>query len=244
MSVKVKQAMVLLGAIISVTISAYSAASQVKIETPLPAGLSTQAKQAEMNTIQMSDTNAQAKMNLRAILARFNQLEAGFVQEIRDINGELLQASKGNVVLQKPQKLKWSVTEPEESILIADGNTVFNIDPFVEQVTLIDQSDLTQNNPLMLLVSDDESQWNGVNIQQEGNVFTLSPVEQNSSIVSVMLTFDEKKRLQRLHSTDKQQQQNVIVFQNLSTSVTISANEFMYATPEGWVVDDQRNQRN
>jgi outer membrane lipoprotein carrier protein len=182
----------------------------------------------------------QAKADLRRLLAQFTYLRANFSQQIKDLQGEVLQQSSGQIFLEKPQKLRWSVTMPEESLLIADGKTVYNVDPFVEQVTLIDQADLTANNPLMLLVSDEEAQWQNVNIVKNENGYLLRPADANASISQVVLTFDAEQNLSSLSSVDKQQQLNVISFSDVLTNLTPPADQFTFVAPTGWVIDDQR----
>ena len=194
----------------------------------------------EKASTKLAANDVKAKATLRALLAQFSHLNANFSQQIIDLQGELLQASSGNILLQKPHKLRWSVSLPEESLLIADGTTVFNIDPFVEQVTLIDQADLTDNNPLMLLISDEDAQWNNVKVQQTEKGFLLHPSDPNAAITQLMLSFDANNDLASMTSVDRQQQMSIIKFSNVTTDGEISSSQFTFQTPKTWVIDDQR----
>lgn len=196
--------------------------------------------QTEVTGLVAFVNDPEAKTKLRQLLGQFNQLQAQFSQRITDMQGEILQESNGQIFIEKPHKLRWSVRSPEASLLIADGKTVFNIDPFVEQVTLIEQAELTANNPLMLLVSDQESQWQSVNIQQNDDGFLLRPIDINAPITDVVLTFDTQQTLLRLTSIDRQQQKNVITFTGVVTNTLIPVGLFAFEAPEGWVIDDQR----
>jgi outer membrane lipoprotein carrier protein len=184
--------------------------------------------------------SVEAKAKLRALLANFTSLSAEFSQTITNLQGEVLQSSDGEMHLQKPQKLRWSVQNPEESLLIADGNTVYNVDPFVEQVTMLEQADLTANNPLMLLISNQESQWQSVRVQEHDGSFVLKPSDINAPITRLVLSFDAAGQLSRLLSIDKQEQQNRVEFKNVDTKQPLAASQFSFSVPEGWVVDDQR----
>lgn len=187
------------------------------------------------------------KQSLRLLLNRFENLQATFTQTITDIQGNELQTSSGKISLEKPQKLIWEVTEPEESMLIADSATVFNIDPFTEQVTLLDQQELTNSNPLMLLMTDDLKQWDKVTVSQDKSVaitrYNVVSLSSNSPITAVTLTFNEQGKLSSLVSIDRQQQQNVVEFDAVIYDASIPINAFKFDVPQGWVVDDQRSQK-
>lgn len=181
-----------------------------------------------------------AKLELRQLLAQFQSLQANFSQEIADMQGELLQETEGSILLQKPNMLRWEVKSPDESLLIADGKTVYNIDPFVEQVTLIEQQSLTATNPLMLLISDDEEQWASVNIEKRDSDFIIKPQNADAQISLLILSFNKDKQLSLLTSVDQQHQRNVISFSEIEYNVTTPANVFSYKPNANWVIDDQR----
>jgi outer membrane lipoprotein carrier protein len=217
-------------------------------------GMSTTAKseknltnKQEASLVQSNESTVDKK-SLRSLLGEFSSLRADFTQIIKDMQGQELQNSSGSILLQKPMQLRWSVDKPEESMLLADGKTVYNIDPWVEQVTLLDQSDLTKSNPLMLLISDDESQWSQVNVSKlkveaqtrKKEIYTIISDDPNSSIVSLVLTFDKDKKLNSLESTDRQQQVNIVTFTDTQYNGATDSSKFSFNAPSTWSVDDQR----
>ncbi len=136
--------------------------------------------------------------------------------------------------------LSWSVISPEASLIIADGETVYNVDPFVEQVTLMDQSSLTASNPLMLLISNNESQWAQVNVEKVDGDFVVRSLDVNASISLLILSFNDKDELSLLSSVDRQQQRNLIAFSNVQMNIPIPTGTFTYVPEDTWVIDDQR----
>lgn len=180
------------------------------------------------------------KANLKLILERFDNFQASFTQKITDINGEELQSANGELLLVKPQKLRWEVIHPEESLLIADGQTVYNIDPFLEQVTLLEQDELTKNNPLMLLTTNDKNEWDQVVVDFIEEYYVLTSIDDDAIIVSVKLKFDENLTLTELISIDRQQQVNTISFSNMKQNIALDKDVFTYELKADWVVDDQR----
>lgn len=180
------------------------------------------------------------KANLKLILERFDNFQASFTQKITDINGEELQSADGELLLVKPQKLRWEVIHPEESLLIADGQTVYNVDPFLEQVTLLEQDELTKNNPLMLLTTNDKNEWDQVVVDFIEEYYVLTSIDDDAIIVSVKLKFDENLTLTELISIDRQQQVNTISFSNMKQNIALDKDVFTYELKADWVVDDQR----
>lgn len=203
--------------------------------------LESQIKEAQVHqATAQTATNTSAKTELRALLGKFSNLKANFTQEISDMQGQILQESSGMILLQKPQMLRWTVISPEESLLIADGDTVYNVDPFVEQVTLLDQKQLTASNPLMLLISDKEEQWSSVTIEKINGDFIVRTTDENAPVSIVVLSFNEQGQLTLLSSVDKQQQRNAISFSDISLNSKVAAGAFSFSPDESWVVDDQR----
>ncbi len=237
--------------IVSCAVS-YSALANVADNTSVQnienKGLQTAPEQTATSVDQTVD-KAVDKAALQSLLSKFTTMQADFKQVITDLQGQELQASSGQILLQKPQQLRWSVTEPEESLLLADGTTVYNIDPFVQQVTLMDQAQLTKSNPLMLLISDDKNQWQQVNVSAQklsqnmstNQRFDVVSLDTNSPITKLELLFNSEGKLVQLTSTDRQQQHNLLTFSNINYAAAASKDSFTYTVETDWVVDDQRS---
>lgn len=185
-------------------------------------------------------SSEQAKSQLQDVLKELNTYQANFTQTIEDWTGEILQVSEGSLLLSKPNKLRWEVTSPDNSVFIADGTTVYSIDPFVEQVTIIEQAQIVNNNPLMLLISDDPAAWSDVRVSLSDNVFTIFSNNPEANITQLTLQFDSRI-LKSLVSIDRQQQINRLVFSQAKQNIDISDEPFTLTYPEHYMVDDQRS---
>ncbi|MFT7260078.1 MAG: outer membrane lipoprotein carrier protein [Glaciecola sp.] len=181
------------------------------------------------------------KTELKIKLSKLVSYSARFSQSISDITGKELQNSSGQLTLKTPNMLRWETQLPDETLLIADGITVYSVDPFVEQVTLMQQASITQNNPLMLLVSDDEKQWNTVIVEKTQSRFVVISKDENANIVSLNIEFNGDE-LSRLQSTDRQQQKSLLVFSNIAQNQPVPQSLFTFDIPINYIVDDQRNQ--
>ncbi len=185
--------------------------------------------------------NLTAKAELKIKLSKLVTYSANFSQSISDISGKELQRSSGTLTLKTPNMLRWETQLPDETLLIADGTTVWNVDPFVEQVTVMQQKSVTQNNPLMLLVSDDQKQWNAVSVEKKESRFVVVTQDENANIVSLNIAFSGDQ-LVRLQSTDRQQQKSLLIFSNIAQNQAVAESLFSYETPENYIIDDQRSQ--
>jgi outer membrane lipoprotein carrier protein len=184
---------------------------------------------------------ATPKAELKIKLSKLVSYSASFSQSISDITGKELQKSSGKLTLKTPNMLRWETQLPDETLLIADGTTVYNVDPFVEQVTVMQQASITQNNPLMLLVSDDEKQWNAVTVEKHQSRFLVLSKDENANIVSLNIEFNGDE-LSRLQSTDRQQQKSLLVFSNIAQNQPVAQSLFSFDIPKNYIIDDQRNQ--
>jgi outer membrane lipoprotein carrier protein len=73
-----------------------------------------------------------------------------FEQQITDAQGQLVEESRGQMHLLKPN-FRWDVETPFAQIIVADGEQVRIYDPDLEQVTERDIQDNALNTPLTLL---------------------------------------------------------------------------------------------
>lgn len=200
-----------------------------------------------------------AAAQLQDRLSGLQSLSGLFLQEIYD-HGELLQELSGNFVLERPAKLRWVTNEPEASELIADGDTLWYYNPFIEQVTLYNQADAMRANPLLVLL-DSAANWQAFTITDLGkhNDVTAALSEAaNSSAESaaperhywqisdpqqvgaeLFLAFHDDE-LQQLILDDGHGQVSVFHLSIQHKNEPLNAATFTFNMPPGTDVDDQR----
>lgn len=183
----------------------------------------------------------EADTKLRAILDKYTSIQAEFSQSVVDEKQNPIQESQGKLTIVKPNKLRWLVTHPDETTLIANGVNIYSVDPFVEQVSIMSQQQINEANPLMLLLSDDEGVWQTVNVSTQEGKYYLDSNDSTANIQRVILSFDESNILSSIVSIDKQQQTNSIVLAKVVLNQSIDTTYFDYTVPEGWQIDDQRS---
>jgi outer membrane lipoprotein carrier protein len=182
-----------------------------------------------------------ASLHLKQKLANLQSFEANFIQKVSDIDNQLLQEADGNIALKQPNKLYWELNEPNENVLIADGLSLWHIDPFVEQVVALQQDLAIENNPLILLTDPSSEAWHNFEVSEQDNVFTVTAKKIDVSIVKLMLRFSHDQ-LVELSMEDSQQQTSQLVFSDIRQNQDLDDSRFVFSMPMGYELDDQRTQ--
>jgi len=192
-----------------------------------------------LNSTFVLATDMDAKQQLRVKLVKLATYQANFTQTVVDIENTLLQQATGRLALQQPNKLYWELFEPNESVLLADGDNIWNIDPFLDQVVVNSADVALKNNPLILLTNPDSSQWQEFEVSQSDSQFIITPRELNGGIESLRLVF-KGDTLVELESQDGQQQKSVLLFSDIQQNHLLPADTFLFVMPDGYELDDQR----
>jgi outer membrane lipoprotein carrier protein len=192
-----------------------------------------------LNTTFALATDVDAKQQLQAKLALLATYQASFTQTVIDIENTLLQKATGRIVLKQPNKLYWELFEPNESVLLADGDNIWNIDSFLEQVVVYGADAALENNPLILLTNPDSSKWQEFDVSHSDSQFIITPRELNGGIKTLRLLF-KGDLLVELESQDAQQQKSLLLFGEIKQNHSLPPDTFIFVMPDGYELDDQR----
>lgn len=117
---------------------------------------------------------------------------ADFVQQVYGARGELLEASTGRVLLQRPA-FKWVVNEPYPQIIVTRGDRLELYDPDLEQVTIRSLDDALRDTPVSLLTRDDvalDGDFQILRIADEhGESYLIDPLANDSLYRQIQLHF-------------------------------------------------------
>ena len=184
-----------------------------------------------------------AEQELKIRLAGLKTFKAKFSQRVTDLQGQVLQEANGLLQLQQPNQLFWELFEPNESVLIADGESLWNIDPFVEQATVFDQQQAIESNPMVLLAQPSSDAWDRFSISKvsepQVDSFRAEALSDDSQIAVLVMSF-RGAELSELSIIDRQQQTSTSLFNDVQQNITISPSVFEANIPEGYEIDDQR----
>jgi outer membrane lipoprotein carrier protein len=185
-----------------------------------------------------------AEQQLKGRLDNLKTFKASFSQTVVDLQGQVLQSATGILQLSQPNKLYWELYEPNESLLVADGLSLWNIDPFVEQATVFDQQQAIDNNPMVLLAQSDSDVWDKFSITvttgDDNEDFRIEALSEESQVAALVLSF-VNEQLSKLTIIDRQQQTSTSLFSEIQQNIVIDPSVFEVNIPSGYEIDDQRN---
>ena len=179
---------------------------------------------------------------LKRHLSELQFFSAAFSQVVLDENKEAVHEAQGKLYLARPDKLRWETQFPDESLLIADGDSIWNIDPFVEQVTILDQRAAIKDNPFMLLISSDDTVWEKFVVTtdpQQPEFFTVVPKTPEGQIRALTFSF-RNDALSSLSVKDAQGQTSDLSFSDINTLTPPQPSLFEPHVNDTYIVDDQR----
>jgi outer membrane lipoprotein carrier protein lolA len=182
---------------------------------------------------------ANADIELQNRLNKVDVLSADFAQTVMSANGKNVQQGNGKLQIKRPNLFRMDTKSPQETQIIADGQTLWFYDPFVEQVTANWVKDAVNNTPFVLLTSNDKSHWEQYSVEQKSDTFVLKPKAKNSNIKQFDIRIDESGVLKGFSTIEKDGQSNQYVLRNISNQNLDSA-LFKFSVPKGVELDDQR----
>ncbi|GAA0852344.1 outer membrane lipoprotein chaperone LolA [Aliiglaciecola litoralis] len=198
-----------------------------------------QSPSTEATSTSESTLNLATKQ-LKVKLQQLKTFNASFTQKVTDGQGELVQESVGELTLKQPNLMIWQVNEPDENLLVADGETLWYSDPFVEQVTAVQQSQSVASNPVVLLTDPNNQSWSDFTVTYHQDHFMVTAKQPESQIAQLALYFDQQNQLTQLSFTDRQQQVSQLTFSDIRQNRPIGNEIFVFSVPDGFELDDQR----
>ncbi len=164
---------------------------------------------------------------------------AEFAQTVRSGDGKILQESKGEMSLLRPDFFRMEITEPDESLLVADGKDVYSYDPMLEQVVIYSFDREVANSPLMLLVSQDKKIWDRYRIESRGKDAFKVTLKKTEGLVTGMEVLFSGDQISKLNVYETDGKMSSYDFGAAKDGVP-EQKDFKFTVPEGVAVDDQR----
>ena len=81
----------------------------------------------------VSQVWADAASDLKSRVDKVSSFHASFTQKVTDGSGNAVQDGQGDLWVKRPNLFNWHMTQPDESVLVSDGKTLWFYNPFVEQ---------------------------------------------------------------------------------------------------------------
>jgi outer membrane lipoprotein carrier protein len=198
---------------------------------------------AENKPVDNSESEANTiKRSLMNKLATLEFFSANFNQQVLDADGNELQNALGTLVVQKPNLVHWKTAEPDESLIVSDGLTLWFFDPFVEQVSAYLLEKALMNTPILLLTSSDPSMWQHYSVSSMNeNNYLIHANDNNAQVKTLELRFEEGSNvLDSFTILDATGQLSIFKLSQFDVEKSPENSQFIFEIPEGVELDDQR----
>ena len=174
---------------------------------------------------------------LSEYLKAMDNVTGQFVQHTYDGKGALLQTQKGTLHLKRPNKFRWKSQEPFEQLLLSDGETLWQYDEDLEQVSIQKLDQRLSVTPALLLTGNvktiaKEYDVFGEKLDKEYH-FVLIPKGNETLFDRLRLEFDEKKLLSRMVIKDEVGQKTTLNLLNVQKKNKMKDSLFTFKIPEG-----------
>lgn len=182
----------------------------------------------------------QAALQLRQKLALIPQFSAIFNQQVFDAKGSLIQEASGSVAVSQPNQFRWLTNEPDESLIVSDGQSVWVYNPFVEQVSILSLDKTVKQSPLWLIANQTDAAWSQFTVTNNGETYSIKPNDKQSLTRQIDMSFSDNT-LVKLQLMDSQGQSSVFELTSFNAAPSLASDSFTFVPPEGIDIDDQRS---
>ena len=170
-------------------------------------------------------------------LSNLNTLSGRFTQEIFSPDGVLIQESRGEFQIEKPNKFYWKVLPPFEQIVLGDAQKVMVYDPDLEQAAIYKKEKMAVS-PAIILSNDSDvikEQFNVTMIEndREKTLITYQLISKNinaSDFSKLLLVFD-KAVLSEITFEDQLGQSTQVTFSALNGEIKFDSSLFDFRPP-------------
>jgi len=180
--------------------------------------------------------NAAAIDRFRSFLQTTQSVKADFDQKVTDRSGKQVQQSKGNFVLLRPGRFRWTYAKPVDQVIVGDGQRVWIYDRDLNQVTVRRLSKALGSTPAALLAgsSDVEKAFEIAEAGQRDGLELLEakPKDREAGLERIRMGFDVAG-VRAMELTDNFGQTTVLRFTNLARNPKVDPEEFRFTPPKG-----------
>lgn len=194
--------------------------------------------------VQASD---ETRYELQQRLAAIDTLQSEFTQRVYDEHNQVQEELQGELILQRPHFLRWETHFPDDSVMVADGDAVWYYNAFVEQLSIFDQAQDLEQNPMLVLLSDDQQVWQNFAVYRDNEFWVIEEQDNEYAQVSLSIAFNnadgQESVIERLRLDDGQGQVSVFYLSDVVLNQPLDPEQFILHTPDGVEIDDQRSGR-
>ncbi len=188
-----------------------------------------------------SAAHADAVDTLRSFVREVKSGSSQFTQTVTSPDGAKKKTSSGSFEFARPNRFRFSYTQPFEQVIVADGQKVWIYDADLNQVSSRKLSAALGATPAALLA--------GVNLEKDFDLAALpdaggiewvaaKPKAKETSFESLKVGF-RGKELAALEIVDSFGQRSLLQFNRFKPNASIPADTFRFVVPKGADVVEQ-----
>jgi outer membrane lipoprotein carrier protein len=184
-------------------------------------------------------TTPTAADELAQLLNNIHTMQATFTQSLINERGTRIGTKTiGKLLLERPGKFRWEITEPNNQLIIINNDKMLSYDPDLSQLTKRKVDYRRPGSPALLLSSAVESLQQLlqiVKLEKQGKEiwFKLTPKAQKNQEIDyqwIKIGFINGK-LAAMYIFDNLDQISLISFANIVINTTISSKKFTFIPP-------------
>jgi outer membrane lipoprotein carrier protein len=185
-------------------------------------------------TTLIGHAESSAMTKLDQLLSRWKTLSADFTQRSIDSKGDVLETYRGHIYLNKPNRLRWIISEPEKQLVVADGKNIWIFDEELEQVTVQPLTTQLSETPALFLSGEFKSIEEGFNVQAlNESKFRVTPKKEDTLLEYIILTFDNDDRLTGMQLKDVFGQTTDLTFTKIQINPSLDPSLFVFTPAKG-----------
>lgn len=188
-------------------------------------------------TAQAETSTNSALSKLDKLLSSWQTLSADFTQQIITGQGKALEKYHGHIYLNKPNRFRWVISEPEQQLIVADGKKMWIYDEELAQVTVQPLTSQLSETPALFLSGEFTSIAQAFDVQalkgtQTTTQFRVTPKKEDSVLEYMVLHFDAKGQLSFMEIKDVFGQTTEIAFSHIKLNPKLDSQLFTFVPPK------------
>lgn len=184
----------------------------------------------------MIQAETDSREALIQLLESVETLSAGFEQRTYQETSPKAAVSEGQFYLSKPNKFRWSVYQPYEQQVIADGELLWVYDPDLEQATYQPLNDNLRQSPAMILTQPRATLTDAYQVVQADvdgqQVFRMTPNDDQAVFTELQMRFTDN-RINELRILDSLGQETRVEFLDVEINIDLDPAQFVFSPPPG-----------
>lgn len=175
-----------------------------------------------------------ATQQLRDFIKQVQSAQGQFRQHTVDAQGQTRPEQSGDFAFKRPGQFKWNVTQPYEQLVMADGKTLFQYDPDLNQLTKRSVDQAIGASPAAILFGnsalDDRFDLSDLPRAEGMDWLRVKPKNSDAGFDYVDIAFNQNQP-QQLVVQDGFGQQTRIHLQHMKTNIALEASTFVLNPP-------------